>query len=184
MLFVVWLLVFVLAYFFARQRLLKSLPRMKWLLLAVFIIYSWTTPGLYLLPYWFSPTENGVELGLAQVLRLSIVAASLQIMLTFLDKQAIVSALYYMLQPFRLLGLNPERAAMRLSLTMDDAESLLEQKHSFSQLLQALMSPLVASSVPLGVELVRLRVVQLIVLLLQVVLILLTAWFGKELFWN
>lgn len=168
----------------ARSRIRKSFPRLKWLFIAVLGIYAWTTPGIYVWPIWFSPTVAGLASGFEQCVRLLIVVASLQIMLTYLDKNDIVSGLYYMMRPFELFGLNAKSLALRLALTINDAEWLIEQKNTFAELLQALMQPSVVAS---HHEVVSIKVLsrgQAGLLAIQAALIVLTVCIGNLALWN
>lgn len=121
---------------FSRQRFLKALPRMRWVLLAIGAIYGWTTPGEYLWSGWSAPTVEGLWLGGAQILRLLAIAASLQILLTGMPRAAIFSGLYVLTAPLEWLGISRQRAALRLSLTLEMVESLLEMQHPFKLLLR------------------------------------------------
>ncbi len=176
--------VVLLALALARSRMRKSFPRLKWLFIAVLGIYAWTTPGVYLWPIWFSPTVAGLSSGFEQCIRLLVVVASLQIMLTYLNKNDIVSGLYYMMRPFELFGLSAKRLALRLALTIGDAELLLEQRATFTVLLRALMQPSMETA---SNEFVSIKVLsrgQAGVLAIQVALIGLTVWIGNYALWN
>lgn len=105
-------------------------------------------------------------------------------MLTYLDKNDIVSGLYYMMRPFELFGLNAKSLALRLALTINDAEWLIEQKNTFAELLQALMQPSVVAS---HHEVVSIKVLsrgQAGLLAIQAALIVLTVCIGNLALWN
>ncbi|WP_348944951.1 hypothetical protein ABHF33_16380 [Chitinibacter sp. FCG-7] len=183
-LFLLAALLFCMALFFAGTRLSKSLPRMRWLLLAVFMIYAWSTPGVYLWPHALSPTVNGISLAIEQLARLVCVVASLQIMLTFLSKSAIVAGLYYLLLPLDWIGFRPERMAVRLSLTLDYAEQLLEQKNRFADVLGDLMRAPEPSGEQLAIEFNGLSLTQAVFLVVQLGAIALTILIGNAALWN
>jgi energy-coupling factor transporter transmembrane protein EcfT len=176
--------VVLLALVLARSRMRKSFPRLKWLFIAVLGIYAWTTPGIYVWPIWFSPTVAGLSSGFEQCVRLLVVVASLQIMLTYLDKNDIVSGLYYIMRPFELFGLSAKRLALRLALTINDAEWLLEQKKSFAELLQGLMQPNLNTDRNEVVSIKVLNRGQTGLLAFQMALIGLTVWIGNYALWN
>lgn len=127
---------------FARARFLRALPRMRWLLLALGAIYGWTSPGEYLWSGWFSPTYEGLQLGLAQTMRLLAIAASLQLLLTKLDRPAIFAGLHTLAKPLDWLGLSRDRMALRLTLTLEMMENLLETRQPIKQLMHELHTPL------------------------------------------
>lgn len=133
-------LVALLAFLLARSRLKRSLPRLRWLLLAVGGVYGWTTPGEYLWSGWLSPTHEGLLLGADQILRLFAVAASLQVLLTRLDRSAIFAGLHALAAPLDWLGLSRDRMALRLTLTLEMMENLLEMRQSLAQLIVELKS--------------------------------------------
>ncbi|WP_410498187.1 hypothetical protein [Chitinibacter sp. S2-10] len=168
------LIILLLAYYFARQRLRKSLPRMRWLLLAVLGVYAWATPGLYLFPLWFSPTIEGLFLGFDQVLRLLIVMGSLQIMLTHLDKGDIVSGLYYFSRPMGLFGVSARLVALRLTLTMEFAERFLEKRLDFRTLLGDLLHVGSEEFTGMHVRIVKMSGLQLVLFMVQLLLIVFT----------
>jgi energy-coupling factor transporter transmembrane protein EcfT len=102
----------------------QLLRKTRWILLAVFVIYAYTTPGEFL---WvglgvFSPVSEGVLQGALQAARLIMVLAGLAILLTQLTQSKLVKGLYAWLSPLALLGLPVHRVAVRLALTLDYAE--------------------------------------------------------------
>ncbi len=129
------------AWCLARVRVRRSLPRIKWLLLATALIYGWTTPGEYIWASSWSPTQEGIELALDQILRLSAVILSLQIVLHYLSRRDLVIGLVHLLWPLSFLRVPVERFAVRLALTIEAAEQLLETRHTFAQLLAQLHAP-------------------------------------------
>lgn len=126
----------------ARERFLRAFPRMKWLLLAVGGIYFWTTPGEYLWSGWFAPTREGIALGLSQMLRLLAILASLQLLLTNMRRPAIFAGLYAMVRPLEWLGFPRDRMALRLALTLEMMEKLLETRMPIQHLMHELQQPL------------------------------------------
>lgn len=134
-------LIVLTALWFCRSRFFRALPRIRWLLLAVGAIYGWTTPGEYLWSGWFAPTWEGLELGGAQILRLLAIAASLQILLTGMSRTAIFSGLYTLFAPLEWLGIPRQHAAMRLSLTLEMVENILEVKQPLKHLMHELNAP-------------------------------------------
>lgn len=111
----------------ARRALLTMLRRMRWLILAVTVIFAFITPGEYLtgLGGSLGLTREGVEAAGEHLLRLLTLMASLVLVLSRLPVPRLVAAVHALLYPFSLLGLPRDRAAMRLILVLryiDDAE--------------------------------------------------------------
>ena len=111
-------------------RLLNLLRRTRWILISILLIYGYTTPGE---PVWeqlgmFSPVSAGILHGMDQLLRLLTVLAGLSILVFSLTQAQLISGMYSLLFPVRLLGLSRERVAARLALTLTYAESALHNK--------------------------------------------------------
>lgn len=137
-----WILCIGLCGFAAKLHLdsfLRVTRRMRWLCLSVFIIYAFGTPGEYvqLFPISVSPTYEGFQLGLVQIAKLLIALALLSILFATSTKENLMSGLYLLLSPLKLLGFNVERFTARLILTLDYVEELAgkhNQKFHFYQL--------------------------------------------------
>jgi hypothetical protein len=130
-------------------RLFSLLRRTRWILLSVFLIYAYTSPGESLWPHLgvFSPVAEGVEYGMLQLLRLLAVLAGLSILLTLLSQAQLIAGLYTLCRPLSFLGVSRERFAARLALTLHYAESAMQDtatnwRGSIEQLLaQLLLTP-------------------------------------------
>ncbi|MFC7421822.1 hypothetical protein ACFQNF_18335 [Iodobacter arcticus] len=118
---------------FCPDRCWRTLKRTRFLLLAIALVYGWATPGQYLWASPWSPTEEGVLWGLLQVVRLLGVLAALQLLLWRLNAAQVFSGLYALLTPLSWLGLNRQRWALRLSLTMSFSAELLLQQNTLSR---------------------------------------------------
>lgn len=94
--------------------------RMRYILLFLFIVYALNTPGEYLAGWNFvmTPTYEGITAGIQQALRLALILAGLALLLTNTNREQFIAGLYYLTQPFRHIGLDPERFAVRLWLTL------------------------------------------------------------------
>lgn len=132
----------LLACRFAKVRFFSALPRIRWILLAVGMVYGWSTPGEYLWAYRLSPTWEGLYLGVEQMMRLLGLIASLQILLALMNRPAIFAGLYVLARPTKLLGLSRDRMALRLCLALEMTEALLEKKQPIRQLMHELHTPM------------------------------------------
>ncbi|KPC52751.1 hypothetical protein WG78_12925 [Amantichitinum ursilacus] len=112
-------------------RMARMLRRVRILLLAILIVYGYSTPGLYLWSGWGAPTREGLMAGGVQALRLLAVLSALQWLLRGMDRNRLFAGLYILAAPLRALGINRERWALRLALTMDQAEALLAERQDW-----------------------------------------------------
>jgi len=115
----------------ARQ-LLSLLRRTRWVLIALLVIYAYTTPGAALFPALdaASPTREGILDGLLQLGRLLSVLSGLAILLELLPQARLISGLYTLAYPLRWFGLSRERIAVRLALTLEYAETAMRETAS------------------------------------------------------
>jgi energy-coupling factor transporter transmembrane protein EcfT len=109
---------------------IQMLRRMRWLLLTMLLIYAFSTPGEYIAewPYWVAPTLEGIDAGLIQALRLLAMLAGLALLLTLTDRDRLIVGFFVLLAPLRRLGLDPERFAARLWLTLHYVEKPQDKK--------------------------------------------------------
>lgn len=110
--------------YYKAMNFLFLLRRMRWLLLFLLVIYGFNTPGEYIRewPFEFAPTYEGVLLGLQQVGRISIMLASVALLLKTTSRNHLMAGFFLMLYPLGWLKFNPERLAVRLWLTLHYAE--------------------------------------------------------------
>lgn len=106
-------------------QLLSLLRRTRWVLIALLVIYAYTTPGAALVPALgiASPTREGMLDGVLQLGRLLSVLSGLAILLELLPQTQLISGLYTLAYPLRWIGLSRERIAVRLALTLEYAET-------------------------------------------------------------
>lgn len=166
---------------FAKAHFLRALPRVRWLLITVGVVYAWSTPGEYYWSGWMSPTYEGVRLAFFQVLRLFIVIASLQILLANLSRSDLFSALYIFAKPLKYIGLSREILALRMTLTLERVEVLLEKKQNIASMLSILYLPKdgALNSQYVQLSICVLSAWQLSLLLIQLFIILLTTLGGS-----
>lgn len=116
---------------------LHAVRRMRWLFLSLLVIYAFGTPGelIPLFPVNFSPTFEGLQLGWLQIEKLLIALTVLSLLLISSSREQMLLGLYMLLMPFKFIGLNVERFAARLMLTLDYVEELaLNDHYNFHQL--------------------------------------------------
>lgn len=110
------------------ERMFSLLRRTRWIMLSLLLIYAYATPGegVWVQLAEFSPTYEGLLDGLLQLFRLACVLAGLAILLSLLSQRQLVSGLYTLVSPLCLAGLSRERLAVRLALTLQYAESAMQ----------------------------------------------------------
>ena len=104
---------------------LEMLRRVRWILLALLLIYMFSTPGEYIAQWpwaWLVPTYEGVDSGLLQLGRLCVMLAGLSLLLVTTTRPQLVAGFYMLLHPLRYIGLQPQRFAARLWLTLHYVE--------------------------------------------------------------
>ena len=111
------------------KRLISLLRRTRWIILSIFFVYAYMTPGvaLWSLPYIPSPTHEGLIDGLMQLSRLVFVLAGLSVLLTSLSQERLISGIYTLSYPLRFVGVSRERIAVRLALTLNYAERAMQE---------------------------------------------------------
>lgn len=120
--------------FIGLNEFLKLLKRVRYILLFLMLVYAFNTPGEYLSNWHFSmaPTYEGINAALEQALRLSMILAGLAFLLITTNRNQMIAGLYSLAQPFRLLGLDPVRFAVRLWLTLYYVEHGSKSRHQNS----------------------------------------------------
>ncbi|HXU93541.1 MAG TPA: hypothetical protein VFP33_07795 [Gallionella sp.] len=124
------------------RKFIHLLRRTRWIMLSLLMIYAYSTPGQPLAPQIgvFSPTQEGTIDGALQLLRLLATLGALAILLDRLHRQHLISGLYTLFAPLRLLGLSRERAAVRLALTLHYAEvAMMRGAQTWQETLRSLL---------------------------------------------
>lgn len=158
---------------------MRALPRIRWLLITLGAIYGWTTPGEYVWSGWLAPTFEGLVLGAAQMTRLLVIAASLQLLLTNMSRASIFAGLHTLARPLEWLGVSRNRMALRLTLTLEMMENLLETRQPIKHLMYELQQPLdVHAERTVLLPVLPMSPMQQGMLLVQLMCIALMLWFG------
>lgn len=125
--------------------------RARFLLFSLATIYAFATPGENFLPAWgaMSPTVEGIQSGALQAWRLAVLLAALALLLGTTTREKLLAGLYVLLRPFKFLGVDAERIAVRLWLTLHYAEGAARPKGAawLPSMRQALEPGPVAASV-------------------------------------
>lgn len=109
---------------------LRLLRRSRWLLLALIVIFGFANPGEPLFEHWvaFGPTREGLIAGALQAWRLVILIGALALLAATCSRDELLSGVYALLRPWRRTGIDAERIAVRLWLTLHYAETVAVSK--------------------------------------------------------
>lgn len=119
--------------------------RARWLLLTLWLILAYNTPGEALHDLAWAPTYEGVAEANLQAARLVAMLACLAWLFLHLGREGMIAGLWGVLQPVRALGFDSERVVVRLSLVLENLQEPPE-KGAWKRMLAA------QSSVPAGQE--------------------------------
>lgn len=136
--------VLVFALTISGHKFAQLLRRTRWIMLSLLLIYAWSTPGQALYePFGaFSPSREGLQDGLSQLLRLLAALAALAMLLDRLHRMQLISGLYTLFAPLKWMGGLRERFAVRLALTLHYAEAaMLRGKRGWLETLDGLLEP-------------------------------------------
>lgn len=109
---------------------LRRVGRLRWLFLSILLIYGWFTPGV---PVWeplgrYSPSVAGLVAGALRCLNLMIILAAVHWLLSKLGRESLVGGVYWVARPLQVLGLQPQRLAVRLVLTLEYLDRVQETR--------------------------------------------------------
>lgn len=101
--------------------LLGLVSRIRWLLLSILILYGWWTPGAALWPGLgaYGPTLEGLLQGGVRAGVLVAIVAAVHWVMSATDRSELLAAVVTLTRPLRWLGLNHERLAVRILLTLE-----------------------------------------------------------------
>ena len=103
---------------------LGTIKRLKWFFLVMMGIFAFNTPGEHIAswPLAISPTYEGLLAGSTQTLRICLMLAALSLIINANTRQQLISGFYFIFLPLKFLGLEVERFAARLWLTLHYVE--------------------------------------------------------------
>lgn len=114
-------IVTVWAFLSAPLHLRRLLRRSMWLMLTLFVVLFWMTPGTPLSFMRFASVE-GLHLAIMQSARVLLAIASLALVLQYLSRADLVAGIYFFLSPLSYIGVSAKRLAARLMLTLEEVE--------------------------------------------------------------
>jgi len=101
-------------------RLLQMTLRLRWLLLAILLVYGWWTPGNDLFPFMgaWSPTSEGVVAGLLRIFSLLLIVAAVHLLLQLTSRSELLPAIMQAIRPVTTETAR-SRLAVRILLTLE-----------------------------------------------------------------
>jgi len=153
--------VLLFAFVLSRHKFIQLVRRTRWIMLSLWVIYAYSTPGQALSDElgWFSPSREGLLDGGLQLMRLLVALAALAILLDRLHRQQLMAGLYSLFLPLQWLGWSRERLAVRLALTLHYAEvAMLRETRTWQGVLQSLFEPQVAAGLSMELPVCRFAV--------------------------
>jgi energy-coupling factor transporter transmembrane protein EcfT len=105
-------------------RLRAGLWRLRWLLLAIFVLYGGFTPGEPLLAALPGLSREGLLEGVRRALVLLDLLLLVYLLLTLTSVPQLVIGLRLLLTPLRIVGVDPQRVGLRVALAFDAVSAL------------------------------------------------------------
>ncbi len=120
--------------------------RARWLLILMVITYGYSLPGEALHPGLvdYAPTRQGLYEGLVQAWRIALLLLLLDVLVLRLARADLLTGLHSILRPLARVGIDRDRVAVRLALTME----AMEQTQGWAAMRALLAGELPARSGP------------------------------------
>ncbi len=125
----------VLIYFYgfriggaSKMKAWSMLLRMRWFFISILFVYGWLTPVPTPLGEatwsWLLPDLPSLFSGARQLLALTIVMLSVNLLLHYSKRQELLQAIYWLARPVAFFGLSRDRLAVRLVLVLEQATAM------------------------------------------------------------
>lgn len=115
----------VLGAVYAPQRSVRLVRRVRFIVLAIVILFAGFTPGEALLVDWprLSPSREGVLLAYEHAARVLVVVLLVSLLLERMPPQRLIGAIHALMRPFGRLGFPADRVAVRTLLVLRFVEA-------------------------------------------------------------
>lgn len=113
-----------------------NIYRARWLLLTLWLILSYNTPGEAVMGASWAPTYEGIADANLQAMRLVLMLGFLAWLSIRLGRDGLVSALWGVLQPLQVLRVDTQRLVIRLSLVLANLQTP-QEKGSWRRMMAA-----------------------------------------------
>jgi energy-coupling factor transporter transmembrane protein EcfT len=108
----------------AVARLRNGVSRLRWLLLAIFVLYAGFTPGTPILEVTPGISREGLLEGLRRALVLIDLLVMVYLLLAVTPINQLVAAIHTLVRPLKPLGVDPQRVGLRLALALDQVNQM------------------------------------------------------------
>ena len=98
--------------------------RTRWLILSLFVVFSWGVAGEPLLAGMSAPTYEGLHDALLHLGRLLLVLMAVAAFLEAMPLPELLGGTHQLLAPLRRIGFDPDRGVVRLMLVLRYVETL------------------------------------------------------------
>lgn len=105
----------------------RFIRRGRWLLLSLWLILAYGTPGEALFDFSWAPTYEGLAEANLQAVRLLLMLACLAWLFQRLGHAGLFAAIWGLMRPLTRLGVDSERMVVRLSLVLENLQTPLAQ---------------------------------------------------------
>lgn len=132
----------------------RLVRRIRYLLLAIVVVFAGFTPGEALIAAWpeLSPSREGVVLALEHVGRILSVVLCVSILMQAMPNSRLVGGLHALLRPFEVFGFPADRVAVRTLLVLDyvNSEAAMDWKTWLRDDVETASEPIVVRREALG----------------------------------
>jgi len=108
----------------AVARLRNGITRLRWLLLAIFVLYAGFTPGTPVVEAAPGISREGLLEGLRRALVLIDLLVMVYLLLAVTPIHELVAAIHTLVRPLKPLGIDPQRVGLRLALALDQVNQM------------------------------------------------------------
>jgi len=110
------------------RKLARMLQRLRYFYLAILLVFGLTTPGTPVadIPGLAWLTVTGLGAGAERVVGLTLIVAAVHWLLETTTRDELAGGLYWLLQPLAWIGISVERFVLRLVLTLERIEQMLD----------------------------------------------------------
>lgn len=115
----------VLGFMFAPQRSVRLVRRVRFIVIAIVILFAGFTPGEAVLVDWprLSPSREGLWLAYEHAARVIVVVLLVSLLLEHLPPQRLVGAIHALMRPLGRIGFPADRVAVRTLLVLRFVEA-------------------------------------------------------------
>jgi hypothetical protein len=114
---------------FAGRRFLILLRRLRWLLLAILLIFAFGTPGRLVIPDLpAGPTLEGLHAALCAMSKLVAMAGSVAVLMESLTPARLAGGIHRLVHPLSATPPAPDDFALRLQLVLHELDSRLPRR--------------------------------------------------------